>query len=89
MNEGKLIFNMYCIRDKKSDFAAPVPIMDNEQAKRWFDNQIKTNPFMAEYKNDFELYHVGQFCTETGTLIGITTPEFIMAGEEVKTNGNK
>lgn len=79
-----MTFNMYCIKDKKGDFQAPVPIKDDTQAKRWFDNEVKTNPFLKEYREDFELYHVGQFETETGALIGISIPEFIMSGEEVK-----
>lgn len=84
-----MIYNLYSIRDKKSEFAAPVPVRDNDQAMRWFDNQIKTNAFMTEYKDDFELYKVGTFDTETGKADKVELVEYIMSGSEVNTLGSK
>ena len=84
-----MIYNLYCIKDKKSEFAAPVPVKDDAQARRWFDNQIKTNPFMTEYKEDFDLYRVGTFDTEEGCAKGLDYKnEFIMSGMEVNVNVN-
>lgn len=82
-----MIFNLYSIKDKKSDFAAPVPIKDDDLARRWFDNQVKTNAFMSEYPEDFELYNIGTFDAETGKVGDIPFPEMIISAEEVKARG--
>lgn len=83
-----MIVKLYAIRDKKSEFGTPVPIRDDNGAKRWFDHEIKTNEFMNTYANDFELYHIGQMDTEKGRVIGNELPELIITGEEVN-YGNK
>lgn len=82
-----MIMNMYSIKDAKSDFGAPVPIQDNEMAKRWFDNQVKTTPFLNNYPEDFALYNLGTFDTETGKIEPIPFPEEIMHALEVKHYG--
>lgn len=82
-----MIMNLYSIRDFKSDFGAPVPIKDDEQAKRWFDNQVKTTPFLNEYPEDFGLFMVGTFETETGAITGVSLPQEIMHALEVKIYG--
>lgn len=82
-----MIYNLYAIKDKKSDFAAPVPLKDHDQAKRWFDNQVRTTPFMSTYPEDFEFYYIGTFDAETAQIGDIPFPEFIMSAEEVVPRG--
>lgn len=84
-----MIFNLYSIKDKKSDFGAPVPIKDDAQAIRWFDNQVKTTPFMNEYAEDFELYQLGTFDAESSQISGTDFPRFIISAEEVKGSERK
>lgn len=78
-----MIYKLYAIRDKKSEFAAPIPIKDHEGAIRWFDHEIKTKEFMRTYADDFELYHVGSFDTDNGHTTGLEIPELVITGEEV------
>lgn len=78
-----MIYKLYAIRDKKSEFAAPVPIRDHEGAIRFFDHEIKTKEFMGTYADDFEIYCVGTFDTETGHVTGLEMTELVITGEEV------
>lgn len=81
-----MIYNLYSIKDKKSEFAAPMPLKDHNQGKRWFDNQVKTTPFLTNYPEDFELYCLSaKFDTESGQILpgDLPFPEFIASAEEV------
>lgn len=82
-----MIYNMYSIKDKKSDFAAPVPVKDHDTAKRWFDHEVKSNPFMSEYCEDFEMYWIGTFNAETAEIDRIPFPELVSTAEEVMLHG--
>lgn len=83
-------FKLYSIKDKKGDFMPPVTIKDDANAKRWFDNEVKTTPFMKEYAEDFDLYCTGLlFDSETGHILGNEIPEFIMSAQEVIISGTE
>lgn len=77
---------MYSIKDELSDYAMPLPFMDCDNAKRYFRTQLENNEFMSTNKNDFSIWYMGLFNTETGE-INAQEPKLIERG--FKTNGNE
>lgn len=63
-----MIYELYSIKDELSDYAAPLPFMDCENAKRYFRTQLEENVFMKNNKKDFSLWYMGLFNAEKGTI---------------------
>lgn len=79
---------LYAIKDDLSEFAAPIAIIarsDDEVGKRYFRKMCQTTDIMIGNEDQFSLYKVGEFDTETGNITNYD-PEFIERG--VKTHGN-
>lgn len=76
MNNG---IHYYSIFDKKANSFDTLIQLDSdnrEAAIRWFsmimsrDDLVKTNPILARYPDDFDLYYVGCFDQESGEFFG-------------------
>lgn len=79
---------LYAVKDDLSEFAAPIALMarsDDEIAKRYFRKMCQTTEIMKGNEDQFSLYKVGDYETETGK---ITSYEPIMLERGVKTNVN-
>lgn len=66
-----MILEMYAIKDELNGFTTPIPINTEEIAKRYFKDQMLGNPTMKNSKEDFSLWKMGTFDTESGTYIGL------------------
>lgn len=66
-----MILEMYAIKDELNGFTTPIPINTEEIAKRYFKDQMLGNPTMTNSKEDFSLWKMGTFDTESGTYIGL------------------
>lgn len=66
-----MILEMYAIKDELNGFTTPIPINTEEIAKRYFKDQMIGNPTMNNSKEDFSLWKMGTFDTESGTYIGL------------------
>lgn len=78
-------FNLYSIKDELSGFGAPVPIEDDDQAKRYFRMQKETSTLIKTNPADFSIWEVGSFESDEGRVLGQSTPRLIERGY----NGNK
>ena len=68
--------SLYAVRDKVADeFCAPLLLKNNDNALRWFENAYKDNPEKNIVRSDFELYAIGTYDPDTGTIDGVVTPE--------------
>lgn len=76
-------YPMYCYRDTKVGFMPPQCDQSEQAAIRGFSYAINGNDGMMNYSpRDFDLYKVGEFDTETGTINGCM-PVLIVSGESV------
>lgn len=75
-----MTLEMYAIKDELNGFAPPVPIANEETAKRYFREALNSNPTMKTQPNDFSIWYVGEFYTETGTLTQETQIKLIERG---------
>lgn len=77
---------LYSIKDELSDYAAPIPFMNCDAAKRWFRTELESKDYLKYNKNDYSLWYQGIYDTETGFINGGMC-ELVERGH--MTNGNK
>lgn len=91
-----MIFNLYAIKDELSEFAAPLCIEDDAQAVRFFKNKVFENRMMMDNPEDFSIWKIGKYETETA-IVTYSAPEKIISAKsfhktfiktEEKENGN-
>lgn len=77
-----MIFNIYAVRDELLGFGAPV-IRDNDAvAVRAFDNDVNfDNSPYAKHPNDYSLFHIGEFDTDSGDITA-STPRFVATASD-------
>lgn len=63
-----MIIKMYTIRDRMTEFGFPMPMENQESAKRYFRSRLNEVPIMKDNPEDFTLWYVGLFDTENGTI---------------------
>ena len=63
-------YNVYCIRDDKTGFLTPTVDTNHFTAARNFANAIMQGQgVLFTHADDFRLYCIGEFDTESGQLI--------------------
>lgn len=63
-----MIFKLYAIKDELSEFAAPVTIETEEQAKRYFRQLVETTKMIKDNPEDFSIWEIGTYNTESATI---------------------
>ena len=76
---------LYSIRDRHVGFTPPIPMENNEYAKRYFKTQVLENPTMKDSPEDFTIWIIGEYETATGQILGVK-PELIGKAEEYVSN---
>lgn len=61
-----MIMEMYSIKDELNGYTTPIPMQSEEIAKRYFKDQYLGNPTVKNSPEDFSIWHMGTFDTETG-----------------------
>lgn len=73
---------VYCVKDAKQGFLSPTFESYDSIAIRGFAYAIKTNGLMNFATEDYDLYRIGDFDTETG--LTALDPVLLVHGTEVK-----
>lgn len=62
--------SIYSLKDRKGSFANPYIMQNTEQAIRDVKTAVNENKgnILNKYPEDFELYKIGEFDTETGAI---------------------
>lgn len=62
-------YGLYCIYDEKAKvYTEPYAQTNDPAAMRNFANQVNHNDLMKDNRSDFELYRVGYFDNEIGSI---------------------
>lgn len=67
-----MMMDMYALKDELNGFTTPIPFMNEELAKRYLKDQYMSNPTVKNTPEDFSLWYLGVYDTETGKM---TTPD--------------
>lgn len=81
-----MIFGLYSIKDELSGFAAPIPLEDDKQAKRYFKQRLLDTPIMKSNPTDFSIWCIGQFDTNTGVIRAFNPADLVKVDWGVKEN---
>lgn len=63
-----MILECYSIKDELNGYTVPIPMVNDDVAKRYFHDQLKENVCMKNQPADFSLWYLGQFDTATGAM---------------------
>ena len=76
-----MILKMYAVRDLGARaFLAPFCATNDHDARRQFLMSSKHAPIMSEYPDDFDLYYVSNYDTDTGLVSPLGIPDCIQKG---------
>lgn len=76
-------YGLYSIRDVKTGFMTPVIETNDETAKRNFVHAvINSDGVLASYCQDFSLYHIGSFDSDSGLVSSLQLPDFVLSGSD-------
>ena len=64
-----MIMEMYSIKDELNGYTTPIPMVNEKVAERYFKDQILGNPTMENSKEDFSIWKMGTFDSESGTFM--------------------
>ena len=87
-----MIYGVYCIRDVKNGFTAPMLDSNDETAVRNFETQVKNaeiNPTLFFNRPDFSLYKFGSFDTENGHYDLFEIPKILIEAASVNISKDK
>lgn len=85
-----MIYNVYCMRDDKTGFLSPTVDTNHLTAARNFENAIMQGQgVLFTHADDFRLYCIGEFDTESGQLIPHAVPGLVHEGSQVLIMMNK
>lgn len=70
---------MYCLRDRKVGFLAPVLALNDELAMRDVANALRrgTGTLIDTHPEDFSLYCIGEFDQDVGVVVSLSVPECV------------
>lgn len=63
-----MTFNLYSIKDEEMGFIPAIPLKNDAVARRWYKEYQHENLTMKLFPNNFELYYMGTFDSETGRI---------------------
>lgn len=81
-----MILSMYAIKDELNGFTALIPFPNDEMAKRYLKDQAYENPTVKINPEDFSIWYICSFDTQTGKISQAEQPRLI---ERAKNYGTK
>lgn len=76
-------FYIYAIQDKKVGFMQPITDVSDQSAMRNFSYGVNSGGIMNYSPKDFDLYRIGSFDSDKGTIEPCPIPELIVTGVNV------
>lgn len=76
-------YGLYSIRDVKTGFMTPVMEANQETAVRNFTHTVvNSDGILASYCQDFSLYHIGDFDSDSAVVTPVLPPEYVISGSD-------
>ena len=78
-----MLLNIYSVRDNNGDFKGLFNDINDELAKRNFIMAFAADSMMNAFAQDFDLYKLGTFNSETAEIVGLL-PVKVLDGVSAK-----
>ena len=79
---------IYAIRDQKGAcYLSPFYKKTPGEAQRDFQSAVndnRENNMFSKYPEDFDLFHLGTYCDQTGKITPLSTPAHVVKAIDVK-----
>lgn len=72
-----MILGLYSIKDELNGFTPLIPFNNEEMAKRYMKDQYESNPTIKNTPEDFSIWYICSFDTETGKISQKGEPKLI------------
>ena len=79
-----MVNKVFAIRDVLNGYGAPMLDHSDATASRNFKYAISSNPSIGFKPSDYELYCIGEYDSDTGSMIPLPSPILIMRGVKVE-----
>lgn len=77
-----MVYNVYCVRDRRLGFLTPIVEVNDEIATRnFFHSVVNSEDVLGSFCTDFSLYCLGQFDNDAGVFISKGLPRFIVSAD--------
>lgn len=86
-----MLQKMYSIRDSKAEiFYPPMFQKTHGEAERTFNKMVQDEKSMiSQYPDDYDLYYIGEYDDQTGTINSLQTPQHVVKAVMMKSDRNK
>lgn len=79
-----MIYGIYSMRDAKTGFTSLTLDQNDDAAARNFSHAVlSSDGLLRSYSQDFALYHLGTFDTDTGKMAVDPLPSIVIDGAQV------
>lgn len=82
-----MIYNVYCVHDAAVGFLRPAIDQNDAVTMRHFQAMVNESPEMMMKPEDFTLYRIGSFDTDTGAISGCPAELVCSASDFVRKRG--
>lgn len=85
-----MTYGVYAMRDTKTGFLSPTLEANDEAACRNFVHAVwNSDGILHSFCSDFDLFRLGQFDTDSGSITPNPVPVHVMAGSDALRAGAK
>lgn len=81
-----MILSMYAIKDELNGFTPLIPFTNEEMAKRYMKDQYESNPTIKNTPEDFSIWYICSFDSETGAISQKDQPKLIERAKNYGSN---
>lgn len=79
-----MMFGIYGVKDAKTGFMSPTVDQNDFSAWRNFEHAVRNSgSVMTSHRQDFDLYRLGHFDSESGKILVEDTPVLVVAGSSL------
>nr|QJB21064.1 MAG: nonstructural protein [Microvirus sp.] len=79
-----MIYGLYCMKDEKVGYLTVTQDVNDYSAMRNFRYSVsKSDSFAAFSRNDFKLFKLGTFDSNSGEIVLESTPALLLSGDSL------
>ncbi|UPW40959.1 nonstructural protein [Sigmofec virus UA08Rod_5936] len=85
-----MIYGLYAVRDVKTGFMTPTMDVNDQTAVRNFFHAVRNSEgILFSYAQDFDLYHIADFDSDSGAVTPLVPVVFVAHGSDALAELNK
>lgn len=70
-----MIMKMYALKDRLNDYSYPIPFVNDNMAKRYWEDTCRQNESIQNNPGDFTFDEIGEWNSELGIVVSKPTKD--------------